>query len=69
MDIRIIGVIRVIAGITVVQVKMNYSNWGFQDYCSVSRVTWVISIDMVIRAIRLLSVVRVTPVISVVLML
>jgi hypothetical protein len=48
---------------------MLLSNWGVLRLLYGSRVTWVISFVMVIRAIRLLSVVRIPPMIRVILML
>ena len=47
---------------------MLLSNWGVLRLLYGSRVTWVISFVMVIRAIRLLSVVRIAPMFKIILM-
>ncbi len=41
---RVIQVVRVITGTTVVKDLNLHSNLGFNGYCFISRVTWIISI-------------------------
>ncbi len=52
-DIWIIGVIRVIAGTTVVYLIILYSDLGLQDCCIIESVVWFISVAMVIAVTQL----------------